>query len=122
MSGSDGIISFDLRAGHGNVIDLAGMLPLSHLHPLDHSGGRDILDDMKKERPTPDLREPLTLVLERFNSLETLDLATQAIRSVTIGSSRAGDVTRKRRRINIIPPIYIPYGTLDIRLYQKRVS
>ncbi len=121
MSGSGDIISFDLRAGHGSVIDLAGMLPLSHVHALEQSGGRVLIDDMVVERATPDLREPIKLVLERFHSLETLDIATQSIRNVTISSSRAADVTRRRKRINIIPPLYIPYGSLDVRRYQRRI-
>lgn len=92
------------------------MLPLSRLHPLDHSGGRDILDDMTILRETPDLLEKMHLSVERFRTLETLDIATQDIRIATTFHAAS---THSQRRISIIPPLYIPFGSIDVRRNQK---
>ena len=119
MSGSAHIISFDLRKGQGSKIDLTRMLPLTPLHPLDHkSRGRDMLDDMAVQRKTPDLRKLITMEIVRFSTLETLDIATDEIRRVTVSTGSAV-YTRTLREIDIVPPIYIPYGTLDVRKYEK---
>lgn len=122
MSGSGDIISFDLRRGKWESIDLAAMLPLSRLHPLDHSGGRDILDDMTLSRTAPDLVPPMRITLDRFTTLETLDLATHEIREVTYDPYDRMTDTWAKKTLSIIDPIYIPYGSLDVRRYEKKTS
>jgi hypothetical protein len=121
MSGSDGIISFDLKHGHGSIIDLASMFPLTKLHPLDHNSWENILDDMQIARRKLDFSVGMQLSVNRFRTLETLDLATQKLRVATPNRLWKPH-TRLKSCLTIIDPIYIPYASIDIRRYQKRTA
>jgi hypothetical protein len=117
MSNSSGIVSFDLRRGEGSLIDVASMMPLSEVHSYDHTHGRNILDDIQRWRRTIDLVVPMKIELERFQTFPTLDLATETVRNYT------NDVpTRKKLVISAIAPLYIPYGSMDVRKFQKYKS
>ncbi len=114
MSSHSDIISFDLKKGKGSVLDIEDLLPLSHLHPLDHTHGKNILDDMKEHRETLDLFPKMKIKLERFSSLQTLDIATKDIRRMTFESPTFG-----KSILSVIPHLYLPYGSIDIRRFQK---
>ena len=121
MSEKGGIISFDLKHGHWDIIDLARMYPLAHVHTLDHNWGRNILDDMTKEYKKLDLSVREKIIVSRFRTLETLDLALEKIRYITpIEPWKTR--TRWNSCIKLIDPIYIPYASLDVRRYHKRES
>lgn len=121
MSGSDDIISFDLRHGHGTVIDLASMMPLTSLYSPHHTSGGNTVDDMRQKRETPNFFYRMRLSINRFRTLETLDLATQEIRDITFSDFKKEN-TRRKKILTIIKPLYIPYASLDIRRYGKYMS
>ncbi len=121
MSEKSGIISFDLKHGHWETIDLARMYPLARIHIFNHNWWRRILDNMKQKRNTPDLSVRMKLSVSRFRTLETLDIALERIRYLTaIVPSKIQ--TRWKWILKIIDPLYIPYSSVDVRKYQKRTS
>lgn len=117
MSSLSDIVSFDLRRGEGSVIDLASMMPLSSLHSYDHTHGKNIIDDIRSFRRMINLVPRMQLEIKRFVTFETLDLATETVRQHTY------DVpTRRKLVLSAMDPLYIPYGSIDVRKFQKYKS
>lgn len=115
---SEKIISLDIRWGKGIAIDLASMLPLSEAHPIRHRNSDDTIDDMLICRGDADIFEVPTIVIGRFRSIETLDLTAPDIFSHSVSSGKR----HRKRHINLVNRLYVPYGSLDVRLMRRIVN
>lgn len=108
------VLSLDIQKGIHQYIDLVVILPLSETAVVRHRNTEDTLDDMSLSRGDIDIFEVPTIHISRFHRFENLDLAHPSI-----FSRRSAKGKRRKRHINLVRPLYVPYGSLDIRLMRK---
>lgn len=110
MSGR--IVSLDIIKGGESTIDVARMLPLSETSAMrNHSG--DFIDDMLMIRGDADIFVTPVIRISRFYHVQGLDIAHP-----TAFTRRLGKRMRKRY-LNLVKPLYIPHGALDVRAMEK---
>lgn len=108
------IISFDLSRGKGGDIDVSGFFPFSPLHAIRST--KPLLETLSKgQGSVPDFSLSRRLSLTRFRTIAMLDLARADIFSPDFISEKILDEKPRPRTLDIVPPLQIPYGALDIR-------
>lgn len=123
MSGQSDIISFDLQLGKGNVLDVASMFPISETHAIRTT--KPILDTLKYgEGKIYDFSLGHTLSVKRFRTLVTLDLSTPEFWKPSLLTSKILSIRPRFHTIDLVPPLEIPFGSLDMRslrpIFSKR--
>lgn len=114
MSGSSDIISFDLIGSHGEDIDVTKFFPISEVHAI--RSRKPLLDTiMHGEGSVPDLWVSKVLSVSQFRTIATLDLARREFFEPWALAVYLLDEKPRPQTINICPPLYIPYGSLDVR-------
>lgn len=108
------IISFDLQAGKGSVLDIASMFPISSVHAIRST--KPILDTLAKWRgKTHDFSLSRKLSIKRFRTLVTLDLSTSEFWQPSLLTTKILQIRPRFHTIDLVPPLEIPFGSLDIR-------
>lgn len=83
----------------------------------------ETLSPHKKRYRTIDLSGVPRIQVDRYNTLDTLDLANPDILAARhLWRRSMGDIAPRPRCINLVDPLYVPYGALDIRLSQTITS
>ena len=121
MSGQSSIISLDLTRGQGNILDIAQMFPLSEPHALRTT--KPILDTLRRGKGTIyDFSLGYTLTLKRFRTLVTLDLSTPELWKPSLLTTRILSIRPRFQTIDLVPPLEIPFGSLDMRSLRPILS
>lgn len=111
------ITYLDIRWGQGSVLDIAKLYPLSEAHPIRHTRGGYLMDDMKQRRRRIDLSLEQRIELQRFRTVGTLDLALTELVDPAPWQRRILDIPPRPHTIDLVPPLDTPYGALDVRRY-----
>ena len=112
---SEKIIHFDIRPGAGKDLDIARMFPMTSPHPVRHMSVNYFVDDMHRERVTPDLSISQRIEMTRFRTIPTLDLAYPDIVDPKVWQQRLLDLAPRPRTIDLVAPLDMPYDAIDIR-------
>jgi hypothetical protein len=111
------IIHFDIRPGKGADIDLTQMFPLADLHAIRHNRWWDFIDEILPSRIGLDFSLNQTISIERFRTIDTLDIALPEIIDVQVWQQKILKRAPRPRIINLVLPLDIPYDVLDVRAY-----
>ncbi len=108
------IISFDLLWSRGEDIDVSKFFPLSEAHAI--RSRKPLLDTIiEGEGDAPDLSVSKALSLSRFRTIATLDIARREFFEPGVFAVYLLDEKPRPLIIDICPPLYIPYGSIDVR-------
>lgn len=111
--------SLDIQHGKGSVIDIAQMFPISSARTLDLSRHGRFVDGIVKQgvnQKSIDLSNDAIIRIKRFSTLDMLDVGIPEIMNPAHRKYRIGVLTPRPRKINLVLPLTIPYGSLDVRL------
>jgi hypothetical protein len=113
MHADSPIISLDLLHERTATLDLNVFFPLSELHAI-HGAKRSVENIGPKKRRKIDLSLPEILSLPRFTNYRALDIGPKELarkRKLMMNPSKFADF----RVLDLVPPLSIPYGSLDVR-------
>lgn len=121
MSWTSDIISFDLSHESGKTIDVTGFFPVSELHVIRST--KLPLDTLKKGKGRVyDFSVSKKLSLSRFRTLSMLDLGRSDLFQISKLESVLLDEKPRPQKIDLCPPLFTPYGSLDIRESKPIIS
>lgn len=102
------ILSLDIQTNKDGTLDIASMMPLSDLHVMrNHLGG--FVEEFHIRTWDADIFLPPVIQIERCNDTRFSDLVLPTKNIRHIGARR------RRRYLNLVKPLYVPYGSLDVR-------
>ncbi len=109
--------SLDIQKGKGSVLDIAQVFPMTETRTLDLARhGEEFSDMVAVDAPeTIDLHRDAIIRIDRFHTTDTLDLAIPAVVDPTRWEAGLLDRVPRPRTLDIVDPLYIPYGSLDVR-------
>lgn len=114
MSEHSDIISFDLQEGKGSILDISSLFPFASVHAIRST--KPILDTLRiGAGRVYDFSLSYRLSLKRFRTLETLDLSTPELWQPNILSTRILKIRPRFSTIDLVPPLDIPFESLDLR-------
>jgi hypothetical protein len=109
--------SLDITTGEGSVLDIARIFPMTEPRTLDLARhGAAVTDIVATESLGDiDLSTDVIIRLSRFHTTRTLDLALPEVVDPTRWEAGLLDIVPRPRTLDIVDPLYIPYGSLDVR-------
>lgn len=114
---SDTTTSLDIQKGEGTVLDIARVFPMTVPRALDLARHGRFIDGMiaAESSNTIDLSIDAIIRIKRFSTLDMLDIALPEIVDPALWEKGMFGAVARPRRIDIVPPLYVPYGALDVR-------
>lgn len=114
------VISLDIIYGEGSELDISGYFPLAETHAVENNRHDGFIDDMWVQYDPIDFSLPKEVRIDKFRTLDILDLVSQeVIDAKYLWRNASGSVIERPHRINLVHPLYVPYGAIDIRMMQK---
>ena len=112
--------SLDIQKGKGSILDIAQVFPMTEPRTLDLARhGAEFSDIVAVDSPeTIDIHRDAKIRISRFHTVETLDLAIPAVVDPTRWEAGLSGMVPRPRILDIVDPLYIPYGSLDVRREQ----
>lgn len=118
---SDTTTSLDIQKGKGSVLDIAKVFPMTDARTLDLARHGEYVDGMIVWETTYrkiDLSTDAIIRISRFATLDMLDIALPEIVDPARWERGIRGMNARPRCIDIVPPLTIPYGAIDIRQEQ----
>ncbi len=112
--------SLDIQKGKGSILDIAQVFPMTEPRTLDLARhGAEFSDMVAVDSPeTIDIHRDAIIRISRFHTTRTLDLAIPAVVDPTRWEAGLLDIVPRPRILDVVDPLYIPYGSLDVRREQ----
>ncbi len=109
--------SLDIQKGKGSILDIAQVFPMTEPRTLDLARhGAEFSDMVAVNSPeTIDIHRDAIIRIRRFHTTRTLDLAIPAVVDPSRWEAGLLDIVPRPRTLDIVDPLYIPYGSLDVR-------
>lgn len=109
--------SLDIQKGKGSILDIAQVFPMTEPRTLDLARHGEAFSDIipVESSESIDLREDAKIRISRFHTIETLDLALPEVVDPTRWQAGLLDMVPRPMTLDIVDPLYIPYGSLDVR-------
>jgi hypothetical protein len=109
--------SLDIQKGEGSILDIAQVFPMTATRTLDLARHGEAFSDILSINTSEpiDLREDAKIRINRFHTTETLDLAIPEVVDPTRWEAGLLDMVSRPRTLDIVDPLSIPYGALDVR-------
>ena len=113
--------SLDIQKGKGSILDIAQVFPMTKPRTLDLARhGAEFSDMVAVDAPEAiDLHGDAIIRIDRFHTTRTLDLAIPAVVDPTRWEAGLLDMVPRPRTLDIVDPLYIPYGALDVRKMEQ---
>jgi hypothetical protein len=113
----DTTTSLDIQKGKGSLIDIAQVFPMTEPRILDLARhGAEFSDIVATdEHPDIDISVDAIIRISRFHTTRTLDLAIPEVVDPTRWEAGLLDMVPRPRTLDVVDPLYIPYGALDVR-------
>ena len=109
--------SLDIQKGKGTILDIAQVFPMTEPRTLDLARhGAEFSDIVAVDSPEAiDIHRDAIIRISRFHTTRTLDLAIPAVVDPSRWQAGLLDMVPRPRTLDIVDPLYIPYGSLDVR-------
>jgi hypothetical protein len=113
----DTTTSLDIQKGKGSLLDIAQVFPMTEPRTLDLARhGAEFSDIVAiDDRLDLDLSTDAIIRISRFHTTRTLDLAIPEVVDPTRWEAGLLDMVPRPRTLDVVDPLYIPYGALDVR-------
>ncbi len=113
--------SLDIQSGKGSILDIAQIFPMTSTRTLDLARHGKFIDGVLKWEHIYrkiNLSIQATLCINRFSTLEMLDIALPEVIEPVRSNRQIASNSRRPRLIDLVPPLTIPYGAIDVRMEQ----
>ncbi len=112
--------SLDIQKGKGSTLDIARIFPMTEPRILDLARhGAEFSDIIAVDAPESiDIHGDAIIRIDRFHTTDTLDLAIPAVVDPSRWEAGLSGMIPRPRTLDIVDPLYIPYGSLDVRREQ----
>ena len=113
--------SLDIQKGKGSILDIAQVFPMTEPRTLDLARHGAAVTDIVATESLEDIDISIDAIIRisRFHTTRTLDLAIPAVVDPTRWEAGLLDMVPRPRTLDIVDPLYIPYGSLDVRHIEK---
>ena len=115
---SDKTTSLDIQKGKWSMIDITSVFPITNARTLDLARHGEFLDGIiwgENTNNTLDVSGHKIIHITRFRTLQTLDIALPEVVNPALWQQWMLDMVPRPRILDIVPPLYVPYWSLDLR-------
>ena len=115
---SDKTTSLDLQKGEWSILNIVPIFPITETRTLNLARHGEFMDDIiwiQDTDNTIDIAESAIIHITRFRTIQTLDIALPEVVNPALWKQWMLDMVPRPRAIDIVPPLYVPYGSLDLR-------
>ncbi len=109
----------DIQRWGGEILDIRSVFPLTRTHAMKQGRYITTLDDIQKVASLTkvDLSVKPVLSIDKFDTLATLDITHSDIIRATALTRKIQKLPERKEIIDLVPPLALPYGAIDIRIY-----
>ena len=113
--------SLDIQKGKGSILDIAQVFPMTEPRTLDFARHGAAVTDIVATESLEDIDISIDAIIRisRFHTTRTLDLAIPEVVDPTRWEAGLLDLVPRPRTLDIVDPLYIPYGSLDVRKMEQ---
>lgn len=117
------LISLDIVQNLDDTIDVSWFFVMTSVQVTKMIRDAQMIDDMSWQRPTIDFSLKKDIKINPLRTLEIFDLLSQeVINAKYLWKNTLGDLPDRPNKINLLEPLYVPYGSIDMRSMRPIVS
>jgi hypothetical protein len=110
------IISLDITSEVSGDVDISEFFPYAEVHAITNTFHRVVMDSIEAFRPFINLSIHPRVSMDRYRTVETMDVGIHAIMDVRRFSLRYREYPSRPHTLDLVPPFdHIPHGALDLR-------